>query len=1254
MKGTNTDKNQLRNNVSVQPKCRIVLELNQNRYHSLDEEYVNDNKSVYYGTDEDDQNYYSDRFPVFSVTKSIRPQKTGMCYGRKMSASSKSSIPSYLFHSKNVFNTISSSVYSLVDSQNKYTETRTPRPRIYYPGPSIPYQYYSQPASSAGGWDPFMVPLIYTSKFWTNKIVIGFETTLGSPSPSSNACFNVYVLPVGADKETGWELAYSTSTDPVNSRGRVTIYRTSGAYNVAGTWTTNKPSYDVAGGFWDSSSTGALPGYIPTAAKIQGIKIDCPKPAGPVSLIEVSPKLTTDVTDKVISWNWDANLAEQDSLHPIGTLSANTGSIEIDNSQGHFDASTGYGVQASLAILTVPECEAFGFASVDSSAPVTDVVTYGAEFQQFSAFIERWNENNESVYSLPIKDIIGLMQEVQSPVTIFKNITPSQAIWRLLDMAGIGPVEVSDSLNISRGDSETGRYTEDIMPAFFTSPKSTLWSSIQKLCGDTRYAVVASETGTIKILTRDFLFDNRRGDTPDWQFLGENSGSQYADIETLNSEKQNPLNSIKISYNPIEPVDVENDTRVTALTNKKDFLKNVQAWQVASNKKLWSDPDTQNEAVGISLMAKSVSGVFDIVSITTVNSKIKQATLKTAPTFVSGDRIKIYGINTDSLNGHYIVTGVNAVNKTVNYSSDNPEVYTRGNDAADGSLGTMYDADIRVLNQAYVFGLWGRWSGYMLIDEELIKYNGAEYQYVSGIDNLKKTVIVKTREDLFEARSNALGQVTFTGRFTGIERGAFATTAVPHNKGIDASWVYPNDINSKSFSLYAYQSTNNEGAVVQNALKIHRPTAGVGSLKTTMVKAFRKEYNNYFARIKITHRGHQESSGGIVVWPTVNSTTKHISSGIFFEITSMASEQKVKKTKDNPKGLKHIKAHSDKWKKSHHKTHEIRIYEFKSGKIDRSSMVKAYCDIRNGQVKDVRVTITKRNKKATTWSIYVSNKKEASIVVDNSDYSRVNKKRIGLFAVGKSTVYFDYVGGSNYVSVDDDNYDADLRHILSGVLANRTGKTRSVKFEVEKFDSCVRDVYYKKAEFTTTPAHSMSLQAYAVAGDGDKAKTKDGTDAMLAVDGDLAYALSEQTPGSAEILIVNISDGAKFFGLTSGYPYITGQTVEISQIQNFALEEDKDSIKRIGAKKFEQSVTWIATKSSAQALAKSILNLSKQGLYTINIESFTNHLIQIGDCVTINYSDKGFNADIPFVVVQVSSKWDNGLKNTIKLVNQYV
>lgn len=1264
MKGTTADKVNLRKSNSISSSTRVILELNQNRYADMDLDYVDDNKNTYYGTTAEKQSYYSDRFPVSSVTKPIRPQKTGACFARNVPASFARTLPDYKYHGIKSFNKIyDSNTYSYL-SQYTYQ----PKTRIYYPGPAVNYQVYSQFSNQSSGWDAFLVPIKYKRSFWTNKIVIGFETTLGTPGSVTIS------LDVSSSSTEDWRAISGTFT--VNSDGQIILYRTSGSYNEAGTWSDQKPSYDVEDGYWDSSW-----GYINTAVRVRGVKINCPSPNGPVSLIEVSPKLTTDITDKLMTWSWSANLSESDSLYPIGSVSSNTGTIDIDNSQKFFSASKISTTQASLAELAKPETQALGYVSIEGA---------GENIAQFHGFISSWSEDSESKISLPIRDLAGLMQDVDAPDIIIKNSTPSQAIWRILEMSGVGPVKIKEYKDpvetprfLDGSDvSDTAYYQEETFPVFFTRSTESLWEYIKGICSETGTAVYVDEDGIVNIATRNYLFNSRRPESisgnADWKFLGqdttEDGSTSFADIESLSYTQDEPYNSVKLNYKPVKPRSTQNDPEGNWKNNFLGVRKNVPRNVFEEKSAI---------VLGIGALSRKISSVIKVNTITldanhSTNGK-KIVTTSSVHGFAVKDLIKIYGTDTYKLDKHVTVTAVTS-NTFTYVDKGNSTTFDK---ATAGKVVTVYDADIYVNNSIFTYGSWGAFSGYLLVDQEIIKYDGARFQSIDSVTNQKKYTTVKTQDEFLQLSDSSKGAIEFRGRFTGIERGQFSTTKTFHEVGIDFSkWQRNTGVSPTSFTQYNYQKE--ETGEIDNAMKIHRANSVAGTRNTSIRRVFDKAYNHYFTRLKVRYSSTNDSRGGVVVWPKFDENYK-VTDGIFFEIRSMPNKTTVPATASKPASTKDVDYRSARWKQKNNKQHEIEIFQMKSGRKVQSSSVKAYADTRDGQAENIRISRTRNPDARTsitqpgvalaTWSLFMDNKAGdayavASITVDLSDFSSSNKKSVALYTVGKTTMYSYHIGGAkDTLGADEDKFSIGLTNILKNVLSNRSGVTAKVPYEIDNFDNSVRRVYYNNVVFSDTdgqgPLHDVeNFWAYdeqemgvVVAKkaenvkEGKKGFGFNSYDIYSPSDGEVAYAMSRVTPWSAEIFAANTAD--RPLALSRNYPTISGPVVEISASTPFSEKKNESSISRLGIKLFQKDLKWISEKDDADRLAKDILSLAKTGgIKYVNISSFNNHLIQLADCVKISYEQKDFNSDESYIVRQIDSSWNNGLRQEIQLVTQ--
>lgn len=568
MKGVSADKGSLRDNVSISSSTRVIAEINQNRYNDFDQAYVDANLSAYYGPTgaAGYGDYYKNRFPVSSVVSAIRPQSAGMAWARKMppAPTQPASRPYNFIHSVKVYNRLGTAgTAPTATASGDHLEVN---PRLYYVGPGIAYQNYSKRSVPVGAaWTSFSTDIKYTTAFWTNKISIGFENTLGDPSASSG-------LSVSVQLEGGstWEPIGSSLS--IDSDGRLNLYRTAGAYDAAGTWTQTKPIYSNA--YWDSSSS-----IIPTAGRIKGIRVTSATPSGPVTLIEVRPSLITDITHRVVSWDWTANIAEQDSLHPVGTVSSNTGSIVLANGDQDLSPQERSSTVCRIAELSREYCE---FATTVTVSPGTTL-----DIPQFYAFSRAWQDSSDNNYSLDLVDIIGILQEIEAPQLVLEGASPTQAIWRALDMVGVGPVRIRKLV----GEIESP-YT-----AVYADKDQTLWDFIKTICYDAKYSVYADEEGVINIATNSYIFDPERPSA--WTFYGEDSGvAPFAGIQEATIEKTDPVNTVNLTYSPVKAIS-SNDT--------PNFVGagNVIARIITANRELWRPAN--DIGLGLTVLAENMT-----------------------------------------------------------------------------------------------------------------------------------------------------------------------------------------------------------------------------------------------------------------------------------------------------------------------------------------------------------------------------------------------------------------------------------------------------------------------------------------------------------------------------------------------------------------------------------------------------------------------------------------------------------------------
>lgn len=1311
MKGTGTDATFLQNNISITPTNRVIAELNQNRYNDFDQDYVDANESIYYPSTVSGYNkeFYKQNFPVDSVVNPVRPISTGMCPARKMGSNAKTFRPYNVLRgikSMNHYNSVTGASYGstgptanatpqyFYDTTNNFY---TPNPRLYYPGPGIKYKNYTQVSTSklsetadSERWSKFSVDIKYKTDFWCNRITLGFETTMGDPSykygGGSGLSIAVLVSPDNVSGATGGTWQDIGINPRVDSNGRVHVYRTTtGSTNTVGTWTATQPAYGTTNGdtYWSVGSD-----VISNAVKIYGIRVTCNTPRGPVVLIEVKPCLAADITHRLMSWSWNANLAEQDSLHPIGTVSANTGSLKFFNSD---DSGQNISMVMSDSNRSDTECRVAEFSRQYCQLKGHVTVSPGStsDIPQFTAFASSWDDSSVNTIEAQSYDLIGLMQEMEAPEFMIEGASVSQVLWRLFDMVGIGPVRIKKS-NYELLDPTSELYkAEDICTVAYTDKDQNLWDFVKEICADFRYSVYVDESGYITIATRNYLFDISRAAA--WTFYGQDSGTgPFADIKTLNVTKSDSLNTVSFKYNAVKKISADDDVD-----------KNLSGSQVAkitrTTRNLWRP---QKEVL------------------------LGMATLFQEIDDTSTDYLWVYG-----------------------------DIFANAE--------------------------WDKYSGYVLVDKEIIKYDGSLFSYIDSSTSKTNYKVIKNIDEFTEVKSHALGAVSFTGKFMNLKRGQFGTTAAVHTPSISSlSSTISSVTGNGSFVTYTSDHTFRTGDIVNitgispsgyNA--VDAPVVSTaGNKKAKILRASGTAgvmtyyaQNNFVAGEKINISGISPSAyngtGLTVRTATSGKFTVSGSATAKFSYTASTSAKAVKNgyftisntTTAAVTSLTSAKAARDSlWKapttnlgiitrvreryvptgtirtylrlNSSHGAAGTRYTAYKKlsttgnthffcsmipqdSKRDNSGGMVIYPQINSSNVVTGGVMIDVfqggvTDKKIKTANLFISITLNGS-GISTADRSKIkffnlhtkigsqielwanvqslnsktnrlhlsinkghklgyfdfpksyfsNKGGMAIFSTGTSSIKFDYAGASDYEKATDSTYMTSINSLMSTILSTKTNPKKISNIEIDRFDESVREIYYNKVKFDTGPARNVSWWPYA--NSDIRRAVESGKDTLIAKDGDVAYAISNQSPWHAEVFLANVSSKPVLLSTDKGsaYPLIYGEVYEKGGEQN-VIKDDKESIRRLGIKKFESNLSWVNNRASVEDIAQNILDISSDGIRYIQVEAFVNHLLSIGDCVNISYTNRGFDTTDTFLVTAIEQSWENGLNNTISLVKQ--
>lgn len=290
---------------------------------------------------------------------------------------------------------------------------------------------------------------------------------------------------------------------------------------------TGKSEYWWNGSAWTTTQQLSESVYI-SADKIRLTVNSIDQPSSFFHLVEFAMGREIDITPRMISYDVDQNMDEQDFMRPIGTVSSSTGSIIIDNSDLAINRQTA----SDYAGLLNGWCLFRTYVKYDLSG-------YGGGIyiaQTGSMYTNDWKQVNEFQYSVELFDIIKIIQNTKTSPLLFENVSIAEIVGTILDNAGVN----------SYAFEPTDFSENTIVKYFWVDGKETVYEALRKLCNSHQAAVFSDESGIIKLLTKGEIANEE--DDPLWTFRGHVHEDILPDIITLSKKYNLQANEVTINY----------------------------------------------------------------------------------------------------------------------------------------------------------------------------------------------------------------------------------------------------------------------------------------------------------------------------------------------------------------------------------------------------------------------------------------------------------------------------------------------------------------------------------------------------------------------------------------------------------------------------------------------------------------------------------------------------------------------------------
>jgi hypothetical protein len=542
-------------------------------------------------------------------------------------------------------------------------------------------------------------------------------------------------------------------------------------------------------------------------------------------LIELSPRLVVDISDKVIDFKITKTLSDIGITSlPVGQLLASNGQISLFDDDQAFNDNNSTSIIADYVRKNIK----FNFYEIvldvdgfDYYVPIKTLYSEGFPQADVTA----------GTISINLRDFFFFLESMPAPRLLTTQTSLSYAITTLLDYIGF------TNYVFKRTDGES----DPIIPYFFVAPDQNVAQVLNQLALATQTAMFFDEYNNFVVMSKDYLMPTETQRVTDFVFSGSNNQTDTGVVE--NSTSGNLPNIISIAS---QDKKIYNDGKINYTTRyiQRSYGSIRQSSMIDQNKTWIYKPSLLWE----------VSGTDNTKTINEIASKQGSYVLGAMP-----------------LNSNLSATPPTVVNHVVtnNLMDLGENVYwlTRYN-------GYLYSNGEVIRYDAAEFNVTGVGNVFISSNQEYQRYfasipfNGKIYP--TGLIRIYSTPYYETVDGITRLQN---GAVLDHGR------GQFGTTITEHTAGINNYWAnndYVRGFNMQAGYMFTtqldqdvtYPATTLGAAGTDNVLA--RQTTRNGVIKNFMANNYLTEtqVNN----LKSTETGTIQSSAFVMNGPSFKTT----------------------------------------------------------------------------------------------------------------------------------------------------------------------------------------------------------------------------------------------------------------------------------------------------------------------------------------------------------------------------------------------
>jgi hypothetical protein len=309
--------------------------------------------------------------------------------------------------------------------------------------------------------------------------------------------------------------------------------------------------------------------------KIKGLRLlvhSMNKPESVFELIELSPRLTVNLSEYTESFSITKLIADSGTGLPVGSLSASNGTIVFHNANNAFSQNNFIDENDEGSLISK---YLFPNVKIDLYEIAVNIDGYDKYIPIKSFYVENFPNptgGNNSL-SVTLRDAYFRLETVNAPNILLQQATLTMCVSNILDNIGFSNYVFKKIDNTN----------DPIVPYFFVEPNVSVAEILNRLAVSTQTAMFFDEYNNFVIMPKEYLLPNEGDRNIDLTLYGQITDGNLPNIESIDSDETVVINSGTIDYT-IRYIQRETQTleEQFLLNQERVFkYKPVLLWEVA-------------------------------------------------------------------------------------------------------------------------------------------------------------------------------------------------------------------------------------------------------------------------------------------------------------------------------------------------------------------------------------------------------------------------------------------------------------------------------------------------------------------------------------------------------------------------------------------------------------------------------------------------------------------------------------------------